>query len=273
MACFLAALFLQGIAYSAAIQNTAPWLDTPVTVRFQNQPLSKVLEKISKQTGIAVLYDQELANEKVTGNYKGVKASDAITRLFNSENKSIQVDKTEKVIIIKTFGAKNFVWAGRDKGNNKSSKMTLAELEKLHEHQYKKYKERIADDNEVLEGGMTRREVRSMHEQQYRNFQMRLSNDDNMDEGSMTRQEIRQLQEKQYNDFQKRLVLSDDDVLESGVTRGETKAMHDKQYRSYQDRLASDSEVIDGRVGGGKIKDMHAHQYKEMKKKTFIDEQ
>ncbi len=183
----------------AATQKATSWLDKPISISFENEPLSKVLKQISEQTSVSIAYDQELANEKVTGNYQNVKTSDAITRLFRSKNKSIQVNKAKKIVIVKTFGAKSFIWAGIIQERSAPYPMTLGELKEMHALQYREYKNRVANDSEILKGGITRGEMKAMHAQQYSAYQKKIS--------------------------------KDDDMLEGGITRGEMKAMHEKQYR------------------------------------------
>ena len=51
--------------------------------------------------------------------------------------------------------------------------MTRGEVKALHKKLYAEYKKRIADDNEVLEGGMTRGEVKAMHRRQYEKYKKR----------------------------------------------------------------------------------------------------
>ncbi|MCI5209072.1 MAG: hypothetical protein D3910_09825 [Candidatus Electrothrix sp. ATG2] len=87
--------------------------------------MNSVLGKISEQTGVAILYDEKLADQKVTGHYKNIKFSEAIDRLFSGTNKSIQVLGSEKKIMVKTFGAKNYISSRSD-----SSVITKAEYDK-----------------------------------------------------------------------------------------------------------------------------------------------
>ncbi|MCI5139442.1 MAG: hypothetical protein D3922_13755, partial [Candidatus Electrothrix sp. AR1] len=187
----LSPIFLSALA---AGQDKAEWLDDKVTIRFQEEAMSTVLGKIAQQTSIAILYDEKLSNQKVTGYYKNIKFSEAINRLFSEKNKSIQVFKNEKKIIVKTFGAKQFILASSAEiapssiqPSEDSKKMTLAELEKMHKQQYKEYKERISNENEVLEGGMTRGELKAMHKKQYEDYKKSISDDNEMLEGIMTR--------------------------------------------------------------------------------------
>ncbi|RWX52476.1 hypothetical protein VU01_10071, partial [Candidatus Electrothrix marina] len=151
---FITLLSCMLLSTLAAGQNQAEWLNDKVTVRFQEEPMSTVLGEIAQQTGIAILYDEKLADQKVTGSYKEIKFSEAINRLFSETNKSIQVFKNEKKIIVKTFGAKQFVLASsaEDVPNNFLSEdklITAVELQKMQRQRYNEYRKRIANDNEV----------------------------------------------------------------------------------------------------------------------------
>ncbi|MCI5226330.1 MAG: hypothetical protein D3918_06630 [Candidatus Electrothrix sp. AX2] len=229
-------------------QGKTEWLNDKVTLRFQEEPMSSVLGKLSEQTGIAILYDEKLAGQKVTGLYKDIKFAEAINRLFSETNKSIQVLKNEKKIIVKTFGAKNFVLALSSKtvageSSAKERIMTAAELEKMHRQQYKEYKERIADDNEVFEGGITRGKIRVMHEQQEKLYRKRRANDAEEFEDGVTRGEIRVMHEQQEKLYRKRRA-NDAEEFEDGVTRGEIRVMHEKQKKAYEKRMKDTGRYI-----------------------------
>ncbi len=256
----------------AGAKQTTLWLNAPVTIRFQEKPLSGVLKELSRQTDIAILYDENLANERVTGNFKNVKASDAINRLFSKKNKSIQVSKDKKVIIVKTFGAKNFIWAYNndrigDQGLLKL--MTLKDLGRLHTEQYKEYKKYIANDNQMLEdGSMTRGELRAMHKQQQREFQIQLANDSEMLQGgSMTRGELKAMHKQQQQEFQVQLA-NDNEMLQGGsMTRGELRAMHKRQQKKFQAKVVNNAEMLEvNNMTRAELKAMHERQ-----QQTFED--
>ncbi|MCI5180150.1 MAG: hypothetical protein D3911_12675 [Candidatus Electrothrix sp. AW3_4] len=255
-------------------QGKTEWLNDKVTLRFQEEPMSSVLGKLSQQTGIAILYDEKLAGQKVTGLYKDIKFAEAINRLFSETNKSIQVLKNEKKIIVKTFGAKNFVLAlsaqrvpsPANKTLDNSEKMTLADLEKMHRQQYKEYKERIANPNEILEGGMTRGELTAMHKKQNAEYKKRIANNNEVLEGGMTRGELTAMHKKQNAEYKKR-IANDNEVLEGGMTRGELTAMHKKQNAEYKKRIANDNEVLEDGMTRGQLKVMHKQQNEEYKKR------
>lgn len=258
--------FTLGNVFSVAAKTT-DWLDELVTIRFKDESLNLVLEEISKQTGIAILYEQDLATEKVTVNYKDVKVAAAIGRLFRAKNKSIQVNKKEKIIIVKTFGAKYFIRTGKvlyAQGKDSSAPATLTELRKLHNLQFKEFKDRIADDNEVLEGGLTRGELRAMHGQQYKAYQIQLDNDDRLLEQRITLGEVRATHKIQKQAYLLRLA-DDNEMLEGGMTRGELRGLHEKQFKGYRERLSDNSKQLEGGLTRLELREMHRQQGKKYK--------
>jgi hypothetical protein len=260
-------------------QQANSWLDEPVTIRFQNEPLSKMLEKISKKTGIAILYDQELANDKVSGNYKDVKVSDAITRLFCGKNKSIQVSKDKKVIVVKTFGAKTFIWAVSDAGEqgneqNLLDSMSLAELDQLTSQQYLKYKECIANDNELLsEFGKTRGELRAMQDQQYKEYRESIANDEEfLPEFGMIRGELDAMQVQQYKEYKECFTNDNEMLIEFDKTRAELNVMHELQNKEYKNSISRDDEFLpEFGMPYGELRAMQERQYKEFKDKQLSE--
>jgi type II secretory pathway component GspD/PulD (secretin) len=253
---------------NAYAEKNYDWLDEPVTLRFQNESLRTVLEKISKKTGISILFAQDLADEKVTGNYQNVKASEAVTRLFSSKNKSIQINSDKKIIIVKTFGAKEFIWANAGdqshKGKDGQKNLTSAELVKLHKQQYKEYKDSISNENELIGHGITRGELQIIHEQQYAEFQASINNLDEKLEGGITRGELKAKQEAQYRQYLSDL-SNDSEKLEGGITRGELRSMQEKQYKDFRRQIADDNEMLEGGMTRGELRIMHEKQYKEFK--------
>lgn len=236
------------------------WLDKQVTMQFQSEPLSNVLAEITQQTGISIIYNLELANEKVNINYKDIKASDAITRLFKGKNIVIQINNQENIIIVKTFGAKNFISSSPIKGQESSSQMTLAQLEDLHSQQYKEYKERISDDNEVIMGGMTRAAIRAMQKKQSQQYEDRIDNDD-VEVFGTTFGKLRTMHEQQYTEYQEQ-ISNANEVLIGNITRGELGVMQEKQSNLYKERLAND-EILIGNKTSRELDTLHRQQYRE----------
>ncbi len=252
---FVILISLTNRAFSAT-QKQSNWLDDPININFENEPLRKLLNQIAQQTGVSIAYDQELANEKVTGNYQNIKTSDAITRLFRGKNKSIQVNIAKRIIIIKTFGAKSYIWADSTQkalGQKQSSGLIfLANLEELHAQQYKEYKERITDDSEVLDGGMTRKEIRIMQQQQNNESQKSIADDSDVFKGDMTQGEMEILHAQQYGEFKN-----------DAVNNYEIRALHTTQSEEFKESLNNNTQLLNGEVSNSEIRDVHEKQYEE----------
>ncbi|CAK8723790.1 hypothetical protein H206_02390 [Candidatus Electrothrix aarhusensis] len=266
----LCVIFLSCIFSStlAAGQNKTGWLNDKVTIRFQEESMSAVLGGIAQQTGIAILYDEKLAGQKVTGYYKNVKFSEAINRLFSEKNKSIQVFKSEKKIVVKTFGAKQFILAtsGKitpDQPVDEAETMTVADLEKMHKRQYKEYKERIADDNEIItDDKLTRAELRKFHKKQLQEIAQREQDPNYRDPFSkMARSEVQALHAKQYREIQENEKNKKIIDIFTGMSKGDIEILHKRQANelrvSKQDDPFSDQTPQE-------IKALHAKQYKEL---------
>jgi len=193
----LVTLLLPFYGFAAQKAGAVHWLDKPVTLRFPGEPLSKVLDKLGKQAGISVFYDQELANDIVRGNYKAVKFSEAVTRLFKGKNKIIQVNNDKKLIVVKTFGTKRLNRVG---GQDSSIPITTAELEEIHAQHQLEYQESFADENEVFEGGLTLEQIRLMHEQQYKDYKASLLDPDEVLIEGLTRRQLHAIHELQYKE-------------------------------------------------------------------------
>ncbi|CAK8715318.1 hypothetical protein KKHLCK_04420 [Candidatus Electrothrix laxa] len=250
-AIILCFLLLSCMVSTLAIgQDKTGWLNDRVTIRFQEEPMNTVLGKIAQQTGIAILYDENLSDQKVTGYYKDIKFSEAINRLFSQKNKSIQVFKNEKKIIVKTFGAKQFVLIGQDERNQVQvqqsageKQMTLAELEKLHKQQYKEYKEWIASDNEILVEGMTRKQIQEMAEQQDKEYMKRLADENEVMTNGMTRKQIREMAEQQDKEYMKRLA-DENELMADGMTRKQIREIAEQQDKEYIEGLTDENNVM-----------------------------
>lgn len=264
----LLTLLLLSINTISFAQNIDSWIEEPVTVRFQNKPLGKVLGIISQQTGIAIFFDQELSDEKVTCDYKNVKVSDAINRLFSDKNKSIQLNKEQKSIFIKTFGAKNFIRAETHHQQFNSLKMKPADIKKMHAKQYKEYKERIADEQEVLEGGKIRAEIKEMHRQHEQAYRAGVTNGKMILENGKSRNDVRKEHSEQYQDYLD-LISDDNRVLEGGSTRGQIRKEHQKQVSEYKAFLNKDTE-LEGGLTRSQVRKMHKEQ--EVAFKEIVEE-
>lgn len=258
----IAIIMVAGNAFSSGSSDDE-WLRKPVIVKFNKEPLKNVLYEISQQTGISIIYNSDFANEEITGQYDGVEASEAITRLFKGKNKIIQINNQEKLIVLKTFGFKSFTIANANAKHRDESKQTLAELVELHSQQYVEYKDRIASDNEILGEGMTRGEIRARQEQQYKDYKVGIADSDDVEEGGYTRSEVRDLQEQQYKDYEAR--ISNGSIEGGTMTLSQLNSMHDQQHNEYQARLNDGELHEDGGVSRNELLTMHENQYNDYK--------
>lgn len=250
-------------AAALSFQEKSSWLDNSVTIEFDNLPMKTVLERIGKQAGVSILYDQSLANEKVMGKLHNVKVSDAIDRLFKGRNKIIQVDDAEKIIVVKTFGTKNFIWAGPE---HKTSPITLAELDEMHALQYQQYKNSLTDENRIYDDGITMGELNAMHAQQYAEYKARHENDDEIVLDGVTRGELNALHRKQYEAY-KAGSSNEDEIILDGITRAELDKMHKQQQREYSNSSLDSNAIIPGLgISRGQLDEIHKQQYEAYKK-------
>ena len=159
-------------------------------------------DKISEKTHVTIVFDQGQRNNPVSMEYVNIPLQNAVNRIFAHQNKSIIFNNEEKIIIVKSFGAKEYVWTAYD-GNRVTfpDKMTADEVNQLHSEQYQEYLTDLENDDLVLENGMTRGQLKAMHEQQYR----------------------------EYQDSNENIVL-----LEAGMTIDQLRTMHAQQYEEYK---------------------------------------
>jgi type II secretory pathway component GspD/PulD (secretin) len=191
-------------SWCLSIENQSEnWLDSTVSINFSAEPLNKVLSSISKQADIVILYDQQLSEKEVSGQYNGVRVLDAINRIFDNENTIIQTNDEKKLIIVQTFGAKNYIWA-------KAESVSLDDLENvealntLNREQFLAYLENLKKEPEAIVPGteMTRAELDQLNKQQYQAYSQRAKDPEAKVSGTdMTRMELDRLNEQQYENY------------------------------------------------------------------------
>ena len=191
--------------------------------------------------------------------YDNVPLQHALNRIFAHQNKSFIFNKEEKIIIVKSFGAKEYVWTAYDRNQvTFPEKMTAEEVNQLHNEQYQEYLADLSNDDQVLENGMTRAQMKAMHEQQYQEYLDAKEDSNGLLENGMTIGQVRTMHAQQYEEY--KLESEDDSViLEDGVTtRGELRAMHESQYRSYKNSLSDSSELLENGMSKKELREMHA---------------
>lgn len=237
------------------------WQDQPVTLEFSKEPLQKVLEKFCEQAGFSIVFDESLANELVTGDYDDITAVDALNRIFKGKNKIIQVNNDQKILVVKTFGAKKFVWAG---GEDTSKSITLEELKTMHIMQSQELAENFADPNQVLDLGMTRAELHTMHEQQYNEYMSSIRNEAELFDEGITRGQMKLIHEKQFQAYQNSLTNKDEKLI-GGITREQLNALNEQQYQEYKKESSDVDTIVDGLdMTYRQLSNLHQQQYAEL---------
>lgn len=258
-------LVLITLPYNAAASADfeEDWLSQSVSIEFKKEPLKLVLGRLSKQTGVAIMYDEALGDNKVSGIYANIRLEKAISRLFARQNKSLIIQDDDKLIIVKHFGAKQYVWASNQHDALPSPDgMTAEELKQMHHEQYREYRADVDDDTTVLENGMTRREISAMHLDQLQQYEDDLVSGEFFDESGMTRSEVLALHQEQYAQYKKN-TEDEGEILENGMTRSELFAMHATQYKRYKRKAKSGEELLENGMTRNELKEMHARQYEE----------
>lgn len=249
----------------ASNTNGQHWLTQPVSLEFNNEPLRKVLGRISSETGVAIMYDEALGGELVTGFYKEVSLEKAIMRLFTNRNKSLIIHDAKRLVIVRNFGAKNYVWAETTLTDLPSPEgMSAEDLAKMHDEQYREYRADIEDDTVEMEGGMTRREIMTMHVSQHQSYVAEVEDGNFLGGFEISRDAIQALHEEQYAEFRKR-AENKKEVLEGGITGSELETMHSAQYSSYLSKLQNKELILENGMTLEEIRQMHNRQYEGYK--------
>jgi hypothetical protein len=243
--------------YQAALA-TLEWADKPASIEIDNETLHSALERLGKTGGVTIVYDETLAKDIVSGIFTEKPIVDIVARLFKNQNKIIQVyDREEKIILVKTFGTNNYILAGAWEHPGAPGPITLAELRRMHDEQYRAYKDRLADDNEMLEGGMTRAELRNMIEDQYERYQARIADDQLIDGGEMTFGQLHAMHEVQHQ-------VMRDEFSQAYV---EEKNMHREQYEKYSQRVRDGTLVFEDGESLSELRKRHQEQYSQYRKR------
>ena len=247
----------------AATKKANNWLDEPLTISFQNEPLSKVLKRISERTGVSIAYDQELANEKVTGNYKDLKTSDAITRLFRNKNNTILVNKEKKIIIVKTFGAKNFLLAKAVDSKDHflqqqiiGTDMTIAELNALNKKQLE-YSQQTIGDDEIIMGssGMTLSDLNNLHLKDLEVLHSTNVDDIKILGSDLTIQEVDELSALHIQD--KTTVRNKSLIMGTKMTLGQLDTFQENQNRSLMPLDKKNTLIMGTNITLGELDKIH----------------
>jgi hypothetical protein len=218
----LSLLFLIGIATisfdtipcRASVKGSEP----PVfSLDVKNQPLGKVLEKVSKMTGYEITVNKEMSDFPVTASFKNVSLYEGLRRILGSLNHSIISNDKEKTISVVIVS----------KDIDKEKKGVVSGQKKMDPKD-----ETVTPPSSSGQPGLTRSELQDLLEAHRKKV---LSKDDIVTPPSesgrgLTRGELENLLEAN-----RKKILPKDEVVtppsESGrgLTRGELQAIKEQQ--------------------------------------------
>lgn len=273
VACCLV-LICAGSSISQPGDEHPDWLLQRVSMDFRDEKLSVILGNLSKKTGVAILYDEKLVDEKFSGNYKDVKMVEFINRLFHKYNKAITYNREKKVVIVETFGSEKYIMATAE---GKSSEevlpfmdgMTKAELAELHREQNELYQESLKDKEETVPGlEISRGELEALQELQNQEYQADLNSPDSIIPGTegKTRAELQKMQEQQLEEYRKSQEDPETIIPGMDMTQGELKKLHESQSQEYQQSLNNPDEIVPGLdMTRKELEELHKRQMEENK--------
>lgn len=259
-----------GSSISKPDEAPPDWLTQNVSIQFKDETLPIILENLSKKTGVAILYDEKLVNEKFSGNYIDVTMAEFLNRLFNKYNKAITFNREKKLVIVETFGAEKYIIAGGDaKGSGEvlpfMDGMTRVELEKMQREQYAAYQESLNNKDEIVPGmEITRGELEKLQEQQSEEYQADLNSPDSIVPGTdgKTRAELEMMQDQQIEAYNKSLEDTGAMVPGMTITQGELKKLHEIQSQS----LDNPDEIVPGlNITRRELDELHKRQNEQNK--------
>lgn len=254
-----------------AVDRGNVWMEREVSLSFKNEPLGDVLSQLSRQVDVGILFDESLKSHHVSGYFDSITIQVAVYRLFSQQNKIVIYDEDNRVIIVKQFGAKQYIWATKELSEvPKSNGMTAERLELLHGQQYKDYKAASSDECALLTGGMTKGELEAMHEAQYYEFKSDNAAASHLIGDENTIDELRSLHKEQYENF-KAAMYNDDEIRGQEMTRSELRAVNERQYQAFKQGLESELELQLKSITRSELREINTRQYNEYKNSIEIE--
>lgn len=247
---FVAQCFFVVQCYSVEGRGTNPF-ESNITMQFDNEPMSKVLKKISVQTGVSIMYDVRFSTDKVSGDFKGISVEDAVNRLFKGVNKILTVVEGENVLVIETHGAKRYALAAAlssdlSAGQGVFDGMPYREVILLQRKQYAAYLEELKDMEQIEPGtDKTRGEVLKIHQIEGEQYKKSLAAGDSIiPGGDKTEGEVIKLQEEMYKEYLRNEQNMDAKAMGVDMTKKSVREKHEKQYSEYTESMKRGDEFL-----------------------------
>jgi hypothetical protein len=227
-----------------------------VTITAKNEPLKKVLEKISKATGYKIEVTEGWENRLITADFINSPLDTSLKKIIKAlggPSNSIVTYENAKNIKINIFDSSAGSLSNMNEFlfNNDNDKvigidLTYAELKELHKKQSQGIEEKKKNLEEIIiplskdEEALTRKQIDKLHEKQKLEIEKMMSNPDEIvipaegDQPAVTRGELEALHRKQKEKIEKMMNDPNEIVIpaegdQPAVTRGELEALHRKQ--------------------------------------------
>ena len=244
---------------------------TTITLEIHNETIQEVLEQVARETGLTMMYGEQLAGKKISGNFHNVSLEEVIRRIFKGESYTLTVSPEEKIIIVKTYGVQKYKVAAGSSVDQVASILGLPtvdkrKIENLHHQQIQEIEKYLANPESVDPlTGKTLGEIRTLQKSQSRQLENDEKNPDFPDEISgIEQRKIWKLQKREYQELQEYTENPVSVDPQSGMKLGDIKALHKRQYQELHSENATDLIDPFTKMTNGEIKALHKKQYKEL---------
>ncbi len=226
---------------------------------FINKPFSEVIEKISEEYNVVVLYNKSLEKLSISGVYTNGSLEKLLTRILKGKNISILTDSENDTIYIQSFGDKNqhFVASSSLLSGQRNSSFldpytqkTVSRLDTILDHQENNKRARLKDPNYIDPlSEKSQAELNSILKLQDINKQQRLESPSSIDPMTgKTYIELASIRKEQ--ELKKNSRLTNSNTLDpfTGKKLSELQLIYKQQAENREKRL-NNPEYIDPVTG------------------------
>lgn len=223
--------------------------EQPISVSFDQIELGVAFEKLSEMTGVQIIYNEKISQKSVSAVYDNEPLMIVVYRLLRGVNHSLEMDRKSKTLLIKGFGATQYI--ATDSGGGlpflAGTGLTYNEMKTLYDEQVKDFEKELTNNSELFEGaGVTVGELEVIYKKQVSEFAQDqdaaivFPGNDDLSSG-----ELKAIYEKQVSGFDKK---REDGLIilpEAGITNGELKVIYEKQVAAFNQKQQKGVEYIE----------------------------
>jgi hypothetical protein len=244
--------------------------DPVVIIAAKNEPLKKVLDKISKSTGYKIEVTEGWGNRLVTTDFINASLDISLKKLLKAlggpSNSIITYENTKKIKInifeSSRRSSANITEVYPEEDDNKvmDLDLTFTELKELHIKQEQEYKKDNQNQDEIVvpaEGdqpAVTRSQLENLHKKQQQEFKKNNPDKGDIvipaegDQPAVTRSQLENLHKRQQQEFNKNNPVKDEVVIPAegdrpAVTRKQLEELHAKQKRTFEMEKAKKQDI------------------------------